>query len=90
MDDEGEEAKPRRGGEPRGGGAGGATAGAGAVNDKRRIAGEDPISRLSLNAALNAHSKWMMIVIQICQKNQRIGCVRPHCKLQRGITQTLL
>ena len=30
---------------------GAAAAGAGAVNDKRGIAGEDPISRFSLNAA---------------------------------------
>ena len=29
-------------------------------------------------------------VVQICQKSQRIGCVIPHCNLQRGITQPIL
>ena len=28
--------------------------------------------------------------IQICQKNQRIGCIIPHCKFQRGITQPII
>ena len=26
----------------------------------------------------------------ICQKSRRIGCVIPHCRLQRGITQLIL
>ena len=25
--------------------------------------------------------------VQICQKSRRVGCVIPHCNLQRGITQ---
>ena len=28
--------------------------------------------------------------LQICKKSRRIGCVIPHCKLQRGITQPIL
>ena len=29
-------------------------------------------------------------VVQICQKSRRIGCVIPHCNLQRGFTQPIL
>ena len=28
--------------------------------------------------------------LQICQKSRKIGCVIPHCNLQRGITQPIL
>ena len=28
--------------------------------------------------------------VQICQKRRRIGCMIPHCKLQRGFTQPIL
>ena len=35
--------------------------------------------------------KWRNDVdIQICQKNGKIGCVIPCCKLQHGITQPIL
>ena len=27
--------------------------------------------------------------VHICQKSRRIGCVTPHCNLQRGITQPI-
>ena len=30
------------------------------------------------------------VVVQTCQKSQRIGCVIPRCKLQCGITQPIL
>ena len=33
---------------------------------------------------------FLILYVQICQKSRRIGCVTPHCMLQRGITQPIL
>ena len=44
------------------------------------------------NSAVAASSinDCFIIYLQICQKCRRIGCVIPHCKIQRGITQPIL
>ena len=35
-------------------------------------------------------SEMKSLVLQICQKSRRIGCVIPRCNLQHGITQPII
>ena len=56
----------------------------------RSMAPQQLDSKRASCASLHLNVGDLAVVLQICQKSQRIGCVIPLCKLKCVITQPIL